>query len=175
MACARLVGGVGGWVLGVVVALLVAAVWGVLLSPRRRVAAPVAVRVAVELVLFVAAGSNLTFIWICIALLAVFSFVESPQLQALLADIARPALRDASFSVYFTLAFGIGAMWTAIYGVITGTLGDDQGLPVVFLVMALAYLAAACTVLPIRAEQRTAQARAEELALAQPRSTDQPG
>lgn len=118
------------------------------------------------LVMFVAAGSDLTFIWLSIALLAVFSFVESPQLQALLADIARPALRDASFSVYFTLAFGIGAMWTAIYGVITGTLGDDQGLPVVFLVMALAYIGAACMVLPIRAEERTAQARAEELALA---------
>jgi len=130
---------------------------------------------AATLVLFVAAGSNLTWIWVSVVLLAVFSFVESPQLQALLADIARPALRNASFSVYFTLAFGIGAMWTAIYGLITGTLGDTQGLPVVFLVMALAYLAAACTVLPIRAEQRTAQARAEELALAQGRTSEGPG
>jgi MFS family permease len=130
---------------------------------------------AATLLLFVAAGSDLTLIWLSIALLAVFSFVESPQLQALLADIARPALRSASFSVYFTLAFGVGAMWTAVYGAITGTLGDTAGLPVVFVVMAFAYLAAACTVLPIRAEQRTAQARAEELALAQGRTPDGPG
>ena len=63
---------------------------------------------AVSLVLFVLAGSDLALIWLSIMLLAGFSFVESPQLQALLADIARPALRDASFSVYFTLAFGVG-------------------------------------------------------------------
>lgn len=127
---------------------------------------------AASLVLFVLAGPDLGLIWLSVVLLAVFSFVESPQLQALLADIARPALRDASFSVYFTLAFGVGAMWTAIYGVITGTMGDTDGLPVIFGVMALAYLAAAITVLPIRAEQRTAQARAEEQALADGRAAD---
>ncbi len=129
---------------------------------------------AASLMLFVAAGSNLAPIWVSVVLLACFSFVESPQLQALLADIARPALRDASFSVYFTLAFGIGAMWTAIYGVITGTMGDVDGLPVVFGVMALAYLAAAISVVPIRAEQRAAQARAEELALVEARAADRP-
>lgn len=59
VALGRLVGGVGGWVLGVVVALLVAGVWGVLLSPRRPVSSPVALRVAIELVLFVVAGALL--------------------------------------------------------------------------------------------------------------------
>jgi MFS family permease len=120
---------------------------------------------AISILLFISAGSNLAWIWATVILLAIFSFVESPQLQALLADMVRPGLRDASFSLYFTLAFGVGAMWTAIYGAITGALGNDQGLPVVFVLMALAYLAAAVVVLPIRAEQRAAAARAEELAL----------
>ncbi|MGD9955859.1 MAG: DUF2568 domain-containing protein, partial [Candidatus Nanopelagicales bacterium] len=56
VAVGRLAGGVLGWVAGAVVALLVAAVWGLLLSPRRRVQAPLAVRIVVELLLFVAAG-----------------------------------------------------------------------------------------------------------------------
>ncbi len=120
---------------------------------------------AVSILLFVSAGSDLAWIWATVVLLAIFSFVESPQLQALLADIVRPGLRDASFSLYFTLAFGVGAMWTALYGAITGALGNDRGLPVVFVVMALAYLAAAFVVMPIRADERAAQARAEELEL----------
>ena len=37
----------------------VAAVWGLLLSPRRRVAAPLAVRVVIELALFVAVAAGL--------------------------------------------------------------------------------------------------------------------
>jgi MFS family permease len=129
---------------------------------------------AAALVLFVVAGPNLALIWLAVVLLAAFSFVESPQLQALLADIARPALRDASFSIYFTLAFGVGAMWTAVYGAITGALGDEQGLPVVFGVMAVAFLAAAVAVLPIRAEERAAEARAEELALIEARRAPRP-
>ena len=45
--------------------------------------------------------------------MGIFSFAESPQLQALLADIAPPSIRDASFAVYFTLAFGVGSLWVA--------------------------------------------------------------
>jgi MFS family permease len=121
---------------------------------------------AVGLTLFVLAGRDLALIWPAIVLLSAFGFVESPQLQSLLADISRPALRDASFSIYFTIAFGTGALWVAAYGAIIAALGEDAGLPAVFAVMAMAYLAAALTTLPIRAEQRTAEARAEEAALA---------
>ena len=117
---------------------------------------------AAALVLFVAAGSDTLLLWISIGFLSIFNFVESPQLQSLLADISRPGVRDASFSVYFTLAFGAGAIWVAIYGYITGVLGNTAGLPVVFGIMALAYLGAAVLVLPIHVEERTAEVRAEE-------------
>ena len=53
-----------------------------------------------------------------IVLMGLFSFAESPQLQALLADIAPPSIRDASYALYFTLAFGVGSLWLAVYGVI---------------------------------------------------------
>jgi MFS family permease len=105
---------------------------------------------AAALVAFLAAGSNTTLLWIAILLLGVFNFVESPQLQALLGDLSPPALRDASFSAYFTFAFGVGSLWVALYGWVIATFGDEAGLPITFLLMAGAFIAAALTVLPIR-------------------------
>jgi len=82
--------------------------------------------------------------------MGLFSFAESPQLQALLADIAAPEIRDASFSLYFTLAFGVGSLWVAAYGLIIGAFGEAAGLPIVFVLMAVSFLLAALAVIPIR-------------------------
>ena len=54
-AAVRLVDGILGWLVGVLLLLAVTAVWGILLSPRRRVSLPLAARVVVELALFVTA------------------------------------------------------------------------------------------------------------------------
>lgn len=103
---------------------------------------------------FIFAGSSLLWLWVGIALMGLFSFAESPQLQALLADIAPPATRDASYALYFTLAFGVGSLWTAVYGFVIQTLGEPTGVPVVFGLMAAAFLTAAAATLPIRTEPR---------------------
>ena len=42
--------------------------------------------------------------------------------------IAPPATRDASYALYFTLAFGVGSLWVALYGVIIDTLGEATGV-----------------------------------------------
>ena len=73
---------------------------------------------AIGFVLFLLVGSSLVGLWAGIFVMGLFSFAESPQLQALLADIAPPTIRDASFALYFTLAFGVGSLWTAVYGLI---------------------------------------------------------
>ncbi len=112
---------------------------------------------AAALAVFVTAGSNLPLLWLGIALLGTFNFVESPQLQALLGDLAPAHLRDAAFAVYFTLAFGVGSLWVALYGGLIDALGDAAGLPLTFWLMAAAFLFASFVVLPIR-EQRAAQA-----------------
>lgn len=106
---------------------------------------------AIGFVLFLLVGSSLVGLWAAIVVMGLFSFAESPQLQALLADIAPPTIRDASFALYFTLAFGVGSLWTAAYGLIIGAAGETVGLPIVFGVMAATFIAAAVTVLPIRA------------------------
>ena len=117
---------------------------------------------AASLAAFVLAGSNVPALWVAIVLLSIFNFVESPQLQALLADIAPRGIRDASFSVYFTLAFGVGSLWTAVYGAVIDARGEVEGLPIVFWLMAVAFVAAALAVMPIHAEERIAAQRAEE-------------
>jgi len=114
---------------------------------------------AISLVAFVLAGTSVPLLWLGIVGLSAFNFVESPQLQALTADIAAPAVRDAAFSVYFTLAFGVGSLWTALYGAVLGARGEAAGLPIVFLVMAVSFVAAAIAVVPVRAEERVAAQR----------------
>jgi MFS family permease len=109
---------------------------------------------AVGFVMFLLVGSSLVGLWASIFVMGLFSFAESPQLQALLADIAPPTIRDASFALYFTLAFGVGSLWTALYGLIIGAAGESLGLPIVFGLMAASFIAAALAVLPVRAGRR---------------------
>jgi len=115
----------------------------------------------VALVVFITAGANVAQLWLGIVLMSAFNFVESPQLQALLSDLSPPALRNASFAVYFTLAFGVGSLWVALYGAVIAALGDTNGLPLTFWLMALAFVAASLLVIPIRLPARQ-------------RATDQP-
>ena len=90
VACARLVDGWPGIALGAAAAVAVAVVWGLLLSPRRRIAAPVAVRVVVELLLFAAAGlllaaSGLPALGAALVLseVVVLSLLQGPDKHAL--------------------------------------------------------------------------------------------
>jgi MFS family permease len=117
---------------------------------RRPVIIGVYIGGAIAFVVFVLVGSWIAGLWVGILLMGLFSFAESPQLQALLADIAPPTIRDASFALYFTLAFGVGSLWTALYGGIIAVLGDQAGLPVVFWFMAISFVLAALAIVPIR-------------------------
>jgi MFS family permease len=128
---------------------------------------------AVALVLFVLAGDDLPLLWLGVLLLSAFSFVESPQLQSLLADITRPGIRDASFAVYFTLVFMAAALWVAAYGAMVELLGEAAGLSLAFGTMAASSLVAGLIVIPVRAAQRTAEVRREE-ALAEGAASDRP-
>jgi MFS family permease len=109
---------------------------------------------ALGFIAFMLAGSSIAGLWVGIVLMGLFSFAESPQLQALLADIAPPSTRDASYALYFTMAFGVGSLWTALYGQIIDTAGESSGLPIVFVVMAVTFVLAAIFTLPIHAEER---------------------
>lgn len=114
---------------------------------------------AIGFVVFVLVGSSLVGLWIGIAIMGLFSFAESPQLQALLADVAPTGVRDVAFALYFTLAFGVGSLWTAVYGGLVEILGTSTGLPLVFLLMAASFIIAAVIMFPVH-DDVPAQARA---------------
>jgi MFS family permease len=120
---------------------------------------------AVGFLVFLAAGTNMVGLWLGIALMGLFSFAESPQLQALLADIAPPSTRDASYALYFTMAFGVGSLWTIVYGLVIGALGEAAGVPVVFGLMAVTFILAALGTIPIHAEERARENAAFEATL----------
>lgn len=126
---------------------------------RRPVIIGILIGGAISFALFMLAGASLPALWIGIVAMGLFTFAESPQLQALLADIAPPTIRDASFALYFTLAFGVGSLWTAVYGAMIGWLGEPVGLPLVFWVMAVSFVLAALAVVPVREPARTAPGR----------------
>jgi MFS family permease len=120
---------------------------------------------AIGFVVFLAAGSSLIWLWVGIVLMGLFTFSESPQLQALLGDIAPPSIRDASYAFYFAMAFGVGSLWTILYGIVIETFGEAEGVPIVFGLMAITFVLAALGTVPIRAEQRARENAAFEATL----------
>jgi MFS family permease len=121
---------------------------------------------AVGFVVFISIGSGLLGLWLGIAIMGLFSFAESPQLQALLADIAPAGIRDTVFALYFTLAFGVGSLWVALYSAIIDQAGPSAGLPVVFWLMAISFIAAAIVMWPVRDPEPTGEPRAAETLVA---------
>ena len=81
---------------------------------------------AVAFVVFLAAGTSMFWLWVGIVLMGLFTFAESPQLQALLGDIAPPSTRDASYAIYFAMAFGVGSLWLAVYGAVIKAFGTRR-------------------------------------------------
>ena len=120
---------------------------------------------AIGFVVFLAAGSSLIWLWVGIVLMGLFTFAESPQLQALLGDIAPPSIRDASYALYFAMAFGVGSLWTILYGIVIDAFGEAQGVPIVFGLMAVTFVLAALGTVPIHAEQRARENAAFEATL----------
>lgn len=114
---------------------------------------------AIGFLVFILAGSSLVGLWIGIAIMGLFSFAESPQLQALLADVVPTGVRDVTFALYFTLAFGVGSMWNILYGIVIERAGEATGLPIVFVLMAVSFLVAAVIMFPVR-DEPLARARA---------------
>ena len=101
---------------------------------------------ALGILVFVAVGANLVLLVPLLLPFGTAVFSESPVLQAYLADRASGPIRDVAFAVYFTFAFGIGAVWAFVIGSIIG----EFGYPVAFGVMAASYVAAAVLLLAVR-------------------------
>jgi MFS family permease len=113
---------------------------------RRRTLVAYYALCAVGIIAFLAAGSNVALLAPLLLPFGTAVFSESPVLQAFLADRAVGPLRDMAFAVYFTAAFGVGAIWAVIIGQIVAAFG----YPVAFSVMAASYLGAGALVASVR-------------------------
>jgi MFS family permease len=105
---------------------------------------------ALGFAIFILAGSSILGLWAGLAVMGFFSFAESPQLQALLADAVPTGVRDTAFAAYFTLAFGVGSIGVALYGVIIDRAGNALGLPIVFWLMTASFVAAGLVMASVR-------------------------
>jgi MFS family permease len=101
---------------------------------------------AVGIVSVVLAGGNLLLLAPLLLPFGTAVFSEGPVLQAFMADRAVGPLRDVAFSIYFTAAFGIGAVWALVIGAIVA----GPGYVPAFVVMALSYVAGAILISSVR-------------------------
>ncbi len=101
---------------------------------------------AVGILAVVLAGGNLLFLAPLLLPFGTAVFSEGPVLQAFMADRAVGPLRDVAFSIYFTVAFGIGALWAIVIGSIVAGVGYAPA----FVVMAASYVAGAIFISSVR-------------------------
>jgi MFS family permease len=101
---------------------------------------------AVGILAVVLAGGNLLFLAPLLLPFGTAVFSEGPVLQAFMADRAVGPLRDVAFSIYFTAAFGIGALWAIVIGSIVAGVGYAPA----FVVMAGSYVAGAILISSVR-------------------------
>jgi MFS transporter, FSR family, fosmidomycin resistance protein len=142
-----------GTVLWLYALLLVGAVVGPVLAGilsdrygRRRTLIVYYLLSAVGILAVVLAGGNLLFLAPLLLPFGTAVFSEGPVLQAFMADRAVGPLRDVAFSVYFTAAFGIGALWAIVIGSIVA----GAGYVPAFVVMAASYVAGAVLISSVR-------------------------
>ena len=133
--------------------LLVGSVIGPLLAGwisdrfgRRRTLIAYYVLSALGIVLFVLAGSSLVLLVPLLLPFGTAVFSESPVLQAYLADRSAGPMRDVAFAVYFTVAFGVGALW----GLIIGWIVEGPGYQPAFMVMAASFVVAGLLIAAVR-------------------------
>jgi MFS family permease len=101
---------------------------------------------AVGIVSVILAGGNVVLLAPLLLPFGTAVFSEGPILQAFMADRAVGPIRDVAFSIYFTAAFGIGALWAIVIGSIVA----GAGYVPAFAVMAVSYLAGALLIASVR-------------------------
>ena len=99
---------------------------------------------ALSFVLFV---QNYSSPWL-LALVSLFvgmlAYSESPLIQSLFSDTIGPSQARAAFGIFFAIAYGVGALWFALIGVII----DTYGFQVAFYIMGLSFVVSAALISP---------------------------
>lgn len=91
-------------------------------------------------------GENMIFLTISIVFMGLVVYSQNSLVQALLADVAGRDMWDMAYSVFFTVSYLAGAVWSYILGICIDSYGFGAG----FIIMACSYLAGAAALLPVR-------------------------
>lgn len=99
---------------------------------------------AVSLILFVQKFSSVWLLTIVSLFVGVLAYSESPLIQSLFSDTIGPNQARATFGIFFAIAYGVGALWLALVGVII----DKFGFQDAFYVMAVSFVVSAILISP---------------------------
>jgi MFS family permease len=100
----------------------------------------------ISMALLIVTGSNVALLFPVLLFVGLTAFAESPLLQTFFADSIGGGSQRIGFGLYFTIAYGIGALWAEIIGLTV----QHFGFHAAFAVMGASYLAAALVLLPAR-------------------------
>lgn len=109
---------------------------------RRRVLVVVYVLGAGAITGFVFVGSGLAVLAAVGFGVGVLAYAESPLLQAVFSEAAHGSADRAAFGLYFAIAYGVGALWLAVTGIVI----DHFGFRAAFVVMAASFVVAGLVV-----------------------------
>ena len=116
---------------------------------RRRVLLVIYPAAAICIGAYVFVGSSVWALAGVGLLVGAFAYAESPLLQSLFADATHGADSRSVFGVYFSIAFGVGALWQ----VLIGWLVTAAGFQAAFVLMGASFLAAWMVIMFVRTER----------------------
>jgi MFS family permease len=96
------------------------------------------------MVLFVQKYSSVWVLSAVSLVMGVLAYSESPLIQSLFSDSIGPSQARAAFGIFFAIAYGVGALWLALVGVII----DRYGFQTAFYVMAGSFVLSAFMIAP---------------------------
>ncbi|MDA8271596.1 MAG: MFS transporter [Actinomycetota bacterium] len=99
---------------------------------------------AITMVLFVQKYSSAWVLAAVSLVMGVLAYSESPLIQSLFSDSIGPSQARAAFGIFFAIAYGVGAIWLAIVGVMI----DRYGFQAAFYMMAGSFVLSAFMIAP---------------------------
>lgn len=98
---------------------------------------------AVAIAAFGATGRHFVALAILGAAVGLLAYAESPLVQALFSELTADVPSRVAFGAFFSIAYGVGALWTAIIGIIISYVGFTAA----FATMAGSFVVAAIVLL----------------------------
>ncbi len=96
-------------------------------------------------------GRRLAVLFPIAIVVGVLAYAESPLLQAVFSELVGPGAARSAFGAFFAIAYGVGALWSAVLGWIITV----AGFPAAFCTMAASFVVAGiCIVAGLRAPAR---------------------